>query len=85
MPKSIRYTLHAETVLTERNLVKAWVERTVNEPEWRISDSRGDSAERRFRAIPERQGRVLRVICVETATEIRIISVFLDRRARRPE
>ena len=85
MPKPIRYTLHAETVLIERDLAKEWVERTVYQPEWRTSEPRDSSAERRFRTLPERHGRILRVICVESTTEIRIISVFLDRRARRPE
>lgn len=85
MPKPVRYTQHAETVLIERGLEKEWVERTVYGPDWRTSEPRDSSAERRFRSVPERQGRVLRVICVENAVEIRIISVFLDRRARRPE
>ena len=85
MPKPVRYTRHAETVLIERDLAKSWVEQTVYEPEWRTSEPRDSNAERRYRTIPERQGRVLRVICVENFTEIRIISVFLDRRARRPE
>ena len=42
------------------------------------------SVQRRFRIVPERGNRVLRVACVETDTEIRILSAFLDRRARRP-
>lgn len=85
MTKPIRYTHHAETVLIERNLIKDWVERTVYQPEWRTKDPSDVHIERRFRAVPERQGRILRVICVENSVEIRIISVFLDRRARRPE
>ena len=85
MPKAIRYTRHAETVLIERDLEKSWVERTVYQPEWRTNEPRDSSAERRYRSVPERDGRVLRVICVENAIEIRIISVFLDRRARRPQ
>lgn len=85
MPKAIRYTRHAETVLIERDLEKSWVERTVYQPEWRTNEPRDSSAERRYRPVPERDGRVLRVICVENAIEIRIISVFLDRRARRPQ
>ena len=85
MAKPIRYTLHAETVLRQRELAKAWVERTTREPEWRSADPGEALAERRFRSVPERGDRVMRVVCVETDVEIRIISVFLDRRARRPE
>ena len=40
--------------------------------------------ERRFCAIPEYGNRVLRVACYETALEIRILTVFFDRDARRP-
>ncbi|MBU4527177.1 MAG: DUF4258 domain-containing protein [Hoeflea sp.] len=85
MTKPVRYTKHAEAVLVERNLEKTWVERTVREPEWRTGDPGSSDAERRFRTIPERQDRVMRVICVENQLEIRIVSAFLDRRARRPQ
>lgn len=85
MAKPLRYTVHAETVLRERQLERAWIERTVQSPEWTQIDRTNPDAERRFRVMPERDGRVLRVVCVETAGEIRIISAFLDRKARRPE
>jgi hypothetical protein len=38
----------------------------------------------RYRAIPEHGGRVLRVACIETASDIRILTVFFDRDARKP-
>lgn len=79
------YSRHAETVATERRLEKLWIERTVRDPEWSEPDPSGEGAERRYRSVPERDGRYLRVICVENATEIRIISAFLDRGARKPE
>lgn len=85
MPKPIRYTAHAETVLRERQLEREWIERTVQSPEWTQNDAMNSDAGRRFGAVPEREGRILRVVCVETADEIRIISAFLDRKARRPE
>jgi hypothetical protein len=40
--------------------------------------------ERRLRSIPERDGRMLRVVLVETSAEIRIVTAFLDRRAGKP-
>jgi len=40
--------------------------------------------ERRFRVIPEFGGRILRIACIETADEIRILTVFFDRDARKP-
>ena len=81
MAKPLRFTGHARTVIAERELAEEWVERAA---EWEAPDpSRG--VVRRYRVIPERGGRVLRVACVETSSEIRILSGFLDRRARKPE
>jgi hypothetical protein len=85
MSKPALYSLHAETVLKERRLEKIWIEQTVLHPDWVEPDPAGAGAERRYRSIPEREGRYLRVICVETAAKIRIISAFLDRGARRPK
>jgi len=80
--KPVRYTAHAETVVRERELEKAWVEETIRAPSWTEADPVHEGVERRFRAVSQRQGRILRVAVVETAEEIRILSAFLDRRAR---
>jgi hypothetical protein len=84
MAKPLRFTGHARTAIEERELAQAWVEATALSPEWEVPDPR-PGVVRRFRVIPERGGRILRVACVETASEIRILSAFLDRRARKPE
>lgn len=84
MLKPARYSLHAETVVRERRLEKAWIEATVSNPDWVEPDPAGNGAERRYRQLPECGNRHMRVVCVETASEIRIISAFLDRGARRP-
>lgn len=85
MPKPLVFTAHARQVMAERELEAEWVERTVYEPEWREPDPADPTVERRFRTLPEREDRILRVACVESAKEIRILSAFLDRGARRPE
>ncbi len=82
--KLLHFTVHAETVISERQLDRAWIERTVREPEWTEADPAGPPTERRYRRIPERDDRIVRVICLETTTEIRIITAFLDRKARMP-
>jgi Domain of unknown function (DUF4258) len=84
MSKPLHFTLHAETVISERQLDRAWIELTVREPEWREMDPSGPPTERRYRRIPQRDDRIMRVICLETATDIRIITAFLDRKARMP-
>ncbi|WP_420851256.1 DUF4258 domain-containing protein [Rhizobium quercicola] len=84
MAKPIRYTMHADTVILQRELSKEWIEETVRTPEWTETDP-GDLAVRRcFRAIPVRAGRYLRVACVEDEGEFRVVSAFIDRDARKP-
>jgi hypothetical protein len=52
-------------------------------PDWVEPDPKGH--ERRFAQVSALGGRTLRIVCDETDTEIRVITVFLDRGARRPE
>jgi uncharacterized DUF497 family protein len=80
--KPIRYTAHALKVIQERELESAWVEETARAPSWVEIDPIHDGVERRFKAISALQERILRVAVVETPEEMRIISAFLDRRAR---
>jgi Domain of unknown function (DUF4258) len=82
--KPLRFTRHAQDAIVERDLDQSWIVRTIREPEWSRADPRRPGVERRFRAIPEFGGRVLRVACFETADEIRVLTVFFDRDARRP-
>jgi hypothetical protein len=82
--KHVVLTVHAELAATERRIDRDWIERAARSPDWRAEDAATPGAERRFIAIPERENRVLRAVCVESDTEIRVITVFLDRRARRP-
>ncbi|HWU18615.1 MAG TPA: DUF4258 domain-containing protein [Devosia sp.] len=82
MAKPMRFTQHALDVMNERAIDPAWVELTVFDSHWQEIDHNDPEVLRRFRAIPERGGRYLRVALVETSAEIRILSAFLDRRAR---
>lgn len=82
--KKIVLTEHAEDAIIERELEFGWIERTVRHPEWIVADPRRAGIERRFGIIPENGGRALRVACYETDTEIRIVTVFFDRNAKKP-
>lgn len=84
-PKKISYSAHASTVMRERELKPEWVELAARAPAWREDEPGHPEVERRFRAVPDRGGRILRVAVVETDMEIRIVTAFLDRRARQPE
>jgi hypothetical protein len=83
--KPLQFTTHAQDAILERKLDMAWIERTARRPEWARPDPQWRDVERRFRAIPEFGGRVLRVACRETDNAIWIVTVFFDRNARKPQ
>jgi hypothetical protein len=62
--------------------LKRWIEKTLELPDWSIADPAGSPIERRYRSISAVDGRFLRVVCLESPTEIRIILAFLDRGAK---
>lgn len=80
--KKIVLTRHAEQKLEERGLKREWVERTIRKPLWVEPEPHDKPAERRFASIDEFGGRTLRVVCVETGTEVRVITAMFDRNAR---
>ena len=80
--KTIVYTQHALTALAERGLSREWVESIVRAPQWTEPAPDDSQVLRYFGPVPERGGRFLRVAVVETITEFRIVTLFLDRRAR---
>ncbi len=81
--KPLVFSAHANQVILER-LLEGWVESTVRTPEWTLPDPDDSRLERRFRLIPERDNRALRVVCDEDRDTIYVITAFFDRRARRP-
>ncbi len=84
LSKSIVFSAHAEQVIIERALERAWIEEAVTTADWTVPDPSDPTLERRFRTVPERDGRTLRVVCRENDDTIEIVTAFLDRRARRP-
>lgn len=83
MTKHLVLTAHAQTRLQERRLDPTWVEDTARTPDWTEPEPGDATLQRRFRAIPQAEGRILRVVCSETETTIRVISAMFDRDARR--
>lgn len=78
----IKFTRHAEDMLTERGIERGWVERTINEPDESEPDHARPNVTRAFRSVPERGGRVLRVVYSTIGNEIRVITAFFDRARR---
>ena len=77
------YTTHALENLVDRDIARDWVERTITDPETTENDARHPERIRAYRAIPERGGRVLRVVYVHEGQTYRIITLFFDRGRRR--
>lgn len=76
------WTRHAREALSERKLQAHWVYRTILSPERQEPDPIDATLTRLFRSLPERGGRILRVVvCFESDERCRVITVFLDRDA----
>lgn len=83
MSASVTFSAHAEAMMAERAIERDWVVRTILDPEQHEVDPTYPDRLRAFRALPERDGRVLRVVYVLTEGGLRIITVFLDRGRQR--
>ncbi|WP_047308253.1 DUF4258 domain-containing protein [Rhodopseudomonas palustris] len=83
MKKPLIWTVHARVRSELRRIEHSWIEQTIYEPSWIEQDPADPTVERRFRAVSEFGGRILRVACVETNSDIRVISALFDHRARR--
>ena len=70
-------------MLAERSIDREWVERTIAEPTAIEFDASRPGTIRAFRPIPERGGRMLRVVYISTGETARVLTVFFDRARRR--
>ena len=75
----IRYTHHADEVMREREIPPEWVERTLIHPLADEPDPNDPHLRRAFAPVPERDGRLLRVVYGSDADGLRVITAFLDR------
>ncbi len=81
--RPLSYSLHARVAMSERVIQAEWIERIVSEPELRTDDPDDPELERFFGRVPERDGRVLRVVVNTHVIPWKVVSVFFDRRMRR--
>ena len=78
----IRYSLHARRRLAEREISPAWVEVAIAQPDWVRPDS-DPGLIHSFKAIPERAGRILKVVHRRDGEDTLIVTLHLDRGAAR--
>lgn len=78
----IRYSLHASRRLVERGISPGWVEKAVLQPDW-VRPDMDPVLTHSFKAIPEREGRILKVVHRRDGQDILIVTLHLDRGAAR--
>jgi hypothetical protein len=61
MQKPLVFTAHARIRLRDRRIDPKWIEETIFAPDWVEAEPKNPVVERRFRAIAQFGGRVLRV------------------------
>lgn len=83
MAMKIVYGPHALDILVDRAIEPDWVERTLAAPDSVEPDPKHPERLRAYRALPERDGRVLRVVYVPLSDGVRVVTMFLDRGRRR--
>lgn len=80
--RTIIFSDHAETALRERGLDRAWVERTIRSPVRQDRDPKDAGLTRAFAPVPERDGRIMRVVYRQAEKTCVVVTAFLDRGAK---
>lgn len=75
------YTVHARDMLSERGIPEEWVIRAIETP--LRTENHDDGTTHYLSEVPERSGRVLRVVVGAKASSVIVVTVFFDRRLRR--
>lgn len=76
----IRFTRHALDAMERRSIPAEWVEKTISAPDAIEPDPAGGDLLRAWRALPEADGRSLRVVHRHEDPDIVVVvTVFLDR------
>jgi hypothetical protein len=76
-------TRHARDNIVRDAIDLVWIETTVRQPTALMLDPHDPTLIRAWRGIPERGGRVLRVVFRPAGADIVVVTVFFDRGARR--
>jgi hypothetical protein len=84
MSGKIHYALsnHARTVIAERDIPEAWVERVLADPERTGPDASDPALRHALGRIPGQGDRVLRVVYNETVRPWRVVTAYFDRGMR---
>jgi hypothetical protein len=79
--KPIFLSKHAQDMADEREIDPQWIEHVLRNPAFEEPDPRRLRAVRAYAPIAAFGNRMLRVVYYDSGTEIRVITLFFDRRA----
>jgi hypothetical protein len=79
--RGFELSAHASSMLIERSIPEEWLWRALQEPDEVIEVERGKIY--LLKAIPENEGRILRVVVNSAITPNRVVTLYFDRTLRR--
>jgi Domain of unknown function (DUF4258) len=79
--KPIFLSKHAQDMVDERDIDPQWIEHVLRNPVFEEPDPRHPGAVRAYAPIAAFGNRMLRVVYYDNGIEIRVITLFFDRRA----
>ena len=78
----IRLSRHARERVDAGEILREWIDLTIQHPAWIRPDPLRVGVTQSFRAIPEFGNRILRVAHRPDGTDVLVITAFFDRGAR---
>ena len=81
--KPIVLSKHAQDMADERKIPAEWIEHVLRHPVFEEPDRQNPEAVRAYAPIAPFGNRMLRVVYYDSGVEIRVITLFFDRRATR--
>jgi hypothetical protein len=81
--KPIVLSKHAQDTVNERKIPFEWIEHALRHSIFEEPDRQNPGAVRAYARIAAFGNRMLRVVYYDSGSEIRVITLFFDRRARR--
>jgi len=78
----LKWTQHARDVFEKRKIPRAWIERTVIDPDKTLPDDIDTELLHYLKVIQEYENRVLRVIINKSSEPPRLITFYFDRKMK---
>lgn len=80
MRSPLVFTAHAQSMMQERGIQEDWVKSAVHDPD--MTEQREDDEMHYLKKIPQKRGKILRVIVNPSVHPEKVITVFFDRRVQ---